>query len=64
MTILYVFIAGVAIGIAIMSVPMIKKASQRPANGELKTLERLDRKILVNQKGLSKHFIGATMRVI
>lgn len=41
--------------IAIISKFVITHAANRPANGELKTLERLDREIIYNQKCILKH---------
>lgn len=57
MTLLTAIAIGTALGVGSLSFWAIRRASNRPANGELKTLARLDEKIIKNQKCILKHFV-------
>lgn len=53
---LIALITAGGISIAIVSVFVIRHAAHRPANGELKTLAALERKIVTNQESILKVF--------
>lgn len=56
MDILFFIIMAGGASVAAASGYVIKYVGNRPANGELKTLERLDAKIIKNQKSILRHF--------
>lgn len=58
MEIIVAIIVAVALGVGSVSFVAIKYAAHRPANGELHTLARLEKKIVQNQECLLKHFAG------